>query len=106
MGRTCAAPGCRTGYTLKKGEVAGAKLSLFTAPKDPDVLSKWQQNLPRKGFQLTQSSSLCELHFLPNDIENSYSAERNCAPSDVTALKSIKKRLKAGAVSVLWPSKL
>ena len=103
MGRTCAAPGFRTGYARKKNEEAGPKLSLFQAPKEPALLKKWQHSLPREDFKLSASSSLCELHFLAGDIENSYSAKGKYAPSDVTPLKSIKKRLKAGAVPVLWP---
>ena len=95
MGRTCAAPGFRTGYARKKNEEAGPKLSLFQAPKEPALLKKWQHSLPREDFKLSASSSLCELHFLAGDIENSCSAERNCETSDVTALKSSKKRFKA-----------
>ncbi|KAK4014045.1 hypothetical protein OUZ56_026591 [Daphnia magna] len=55
MVRTCAAPGCRIGYPLKK------------------------------------------------DFKNSYSGLCNGVPSDVTALQTVNKHLRPGAVPVLWP---
>lgn len=77
MVRTCAAPGCRTGYPLKKGEAnqVRPKRALFAAPKDQELLKKWQHNLPRKEF--------CELHFLQEDIQNSYFGLCNGVPSDI-----------------------
>lgn len=97
MVRTCAAPGCRTGYPLKKGEAnqVRPKRALFAAPKDQELLKKWQHNLPRKEF--------CELHFLQEDIQNSYFGLCNGVPSDVNALQTVNKHLRPGAVPVLWP---
>ena len=69
MGRTCAAPGCHTGYALKKIEEPRPKLLLFQAPKDP-VLQKWQHSLPREDFKLSASEvSASELHLLTGDTD-------------------------------------
>ncbi|EFX84458.1 hypothetical protein DAPPUDRAFT_314784 [Daphnia pulex] len=82
MGRVCSAPGCRTGYPLKKGEIqkVGPQPALFKAPKDPDLFKKWKQKIPRKEFVL-----------------------KNSFPCDVTALKRVRNKLRPGAVPVLWP---
>lgn len=104
MGRTCVTPCCRTGYPLEKGksQKIGPKPALFKAPKGPDLFKNWKQNLPRKEFLLTKSSFVSELHFLPEDVQNTYSG----VPSDITALQTVRKRLRPGAVPVLWPGKL
>ncbi|KAK4003954.1 hypothetical protein OUZ56_005699 [Daphnia magna] len=101
MGRTCVTPCCRTGYPLEKGksQKIGPKPALFKAPKGPDLFKNWKQNLPRKEFLLTKSSFVSELHFLPEDVQNTYSG----VPSDITALQTVRKRLRPGAVPVLWP---
>ncbi|XP_045029477.1 uncharacterized protein LOC116922666 [Daphnia magna] len=105
MVRTCAAPGCRTGYPLKKGEAnqVRPKRALFAAPKDQELLKKWQHNLPRKELKLSNSSYVCELHFLQEDIQNSYFGLCNGVPSDVIALQTVNKHLRPVAVPVLWP---
>ncbi|EFX76907.1 hypothetical protein DAPPUDRAFT_106662 [Daphnia pulex] len=99
MGRVCSAPGCRTGYPLKKGEIqkVGPKPALFKAPKDPDLFKKWKQKIPRKEFVLKNSCYVCELHFLPKDVENTFSGLCNVpVPCDVTALKRVRNKLKPG----------
>ncbi|XP_032777608.1 uncharacterized protein LOC116916466 [Daphnia magna] len=104
MGRTCVTPCCRTGYPLEKGksQKIGPKPALFKAPKGPDLFKNWKQNLPRKEFLLTKSSFVSELHFLPEDVQNTYSG----VPSDITALQTVRKRLRPGAVPVLWPVRM
>lgn len=49
----------------KKGE----KRSIFTAPKDPALLSKWQNAIPfRNDKNLEHGSKVCEKHFTDGDI--------------------------------------
>ncbi|KAK4014067.1 hypothetical protein OUZ56_026613 [Daphnia magna] len=87
MVRTCAAPGCRTGYPLKKGEAnqVKPKRALFAAQNEKEF------------------SYVCELHFIQEDFQNSYSGLCNGVPSDVTALQTVNKHLRPGAVPFLWP---
>lgn len=56
MGRTCAVPGCKTGYRSTK-----EKWSLFTVPKNIERHKKWQAAIP--AIQLKPSYFVCEKHF-------------------------------------------
>ncbi|KAL3226423.1 hypothetical protein MRX96_024958 [Rhipicephalus microplus] len=49
----CFAPGCRTGYP------GAPKASLFAAPRDDSLRSKWERNLRRADKSLTESSAVC-----------------------------------------------
>lgn len=55
---------------------------------------------------LRNSSYVCELHFLPEAIENTFSGLCNGVPRDVTALKRVSNKLRPGPVPLLWPGML
>ena len=59
----CFAPNCRSGYKSNN-----EKCSLFRAPKDPELLKKWQHNIPRADRQLSVRDVLCEKHFTSDCI--------------------------------------
>lgn len=62
----CFAPGCRTGYP------GAPKASLFAAPRDDSLRSKWERNLRRADKSLTESSAVCEHHFEAHCILREY----------------------------------
>ena len=62
MGKYCAANGCSNIHKDK-----GISLHMF--PKDPTLKEKWLFAMNRKGFQPTKSSSVCSVHFKPEDFE-------------------------------------
>ncbi len=59
MVNRCVVLGCPGGYRL--GSKDGVKLFCF--PKDPALLEKWLQALPRKDFHPKEHSRLCSMHF-------------------------------------------
>ena len=64
MGRSCFAPGCKSGYNWNDG----SKISTFSAPKDEHLFKLWGKAIPRSDLKLSHKSCLCELHFKPDDI--------------------------------------
>ncbi|KAH7934057.1 hypothetical protein HPB49_020921 [Dermacentor silvarum] len=62
----CFALGCRTGYP------GAPKASLFAAPRDDELLSKWERNLRRADKSLTEVSAVCEHHFEAHCILRDY----------------------------------
>lgn len=59
MGRICSVRNC----TSRKEK---AKVTLFSAPENPEERKKWQNLL---GLQLTALSLICERHFHPNSVK-------------------------------------
>jgi len=68
MVNTCWVPNCRTGYKDGQGGHIGSGLKLFNAPKNYERRMKWQNAIPREGAKLKETNSVCQLHFLPEDI--------------------------------------
>jgi hypothetical protein len=68
MGRTCFIPNCRTGYKSRKGEIILEKYSLFSVPKDDNLINMWKTAIPRSDRPLDNKSYVCERHFLPHEI--------------------------------------
>ncbi len=65
----CLASGWNTRYNNK------LKLSLFSVPKDLNLLEKWKKHIPRADKELNAQSAICELHFekefiLRNDVNS------------------------------------
>ena len=64
MGRYCAANDCSNSNKDKdKG------ISLHTFPKESTLRNKWAFAMNRKGFQPNNYSSVCSVHFKPEDFE-------------------------------------
>lgn len=59
----CFVPNCTSGYASCR-----EKVSMFKAPKDPEILSKWQRAIPRKDKLLSNSDFVCEKHFFPECV--------------------------------------
>lgn len=84
---------CKT----KKGE----KRSIFTAPKEPTLFSKWLDVIPRRNDKnLDHRSKVCEKHFNAGDII------RFSEHYVDGVLTRIPKRptLRAGAIPALFPT--
>ena len=64
MGRYCAAYGCSNSNKDKdKG------ISLHKFPKESALRKQWAFAMKRKGFQPTNYSFVCSVHFKPEDFE-------------------------------------
>lgn len=62
-GFKCIAPNCTTGYATCK-----QKLSLFSVPKDENIVKEWQKTIPRDNFEVKSGQVVCEKHFMNEDI--------------------------------------
>lgn len=65
--RWCFVPGCDAGY-----KSCGERLSLFRAPAREDEFEKWARAIPRADKPLQENSAVCERHFDPRYVWNSY----------------------------------
>ena len=65
MGKHCAVYGCRNSNVKDKDK----GISLHTFPKESTLRNKWAFAMNRKGFQPNNSSSVCSVHFKPEDFE-------------------------------------
>lgn len=59
----CFVPGCKSGYKSNNERV-----SLFRAPKDAELLKKWESAIPRADRQLHANDVVCAKHFFDSDI--------------------------------------
>lgn len=66
---TCFAPFCKSGY---KSSRKGLKVSLFSAPRDPELFKRWELALHRADKRLQPHSVVCERHFDQECIERDY----------------------------------
>ena len=64
MGKVCAAYGCNN-----KDGCKNKGISLHMFPKEPTLREQWAFAMKRKGFKPTKYSSVCSLHFRPQDYE-------------------------------------
>lgn len=62
-------PHCKTGYKTCKD-----KFSVFSAPKDDDLLEKWRRAIPRKDRVLQPVDHVCERHFEPELVCKEWTA--------------------------------
>ncbi|CAN8018589.1 unnamed protein product [Ixodes persulcatus] len=62
MGRKCFVPNCNSGYKSCK-----EKVTLFSAPSDPERLAQWARAIPRKDRRLMSKDTVCAKHF-PEDM--------------------------------------
>ena len=54
MGRSCFAPGCKSGYNWNDS----SKTSTFSAPKDEHLFKLWEKAIPRSDLKLSHKSCL------------------------------------------------
>lgn len=59
----CIAPGCTSGYKSNS-----EKVHFFIVPKDENIRKLWQDAIRRKNFIVRAGQSLCEKHFVAQDI--------------------------------------
>ena len=79
MVNKCVAPNCRTGYdktSKEKGSGDGSKrnftdhpLHVYHFPKEKELFERWKHAVPRKDWEPSKNSVLCEKHFLPTDFK-------------------------------------
>jgi hypothetical protein len=89
----------------KNGENTMEKISLFSAPKDADLMKKWRKALPKRpdGKILDQSSKVCSKHFNEVDIHKVF---RIVMPNDETLTHPLNRwSLKPGAIPSIFPGK-
>ena len=67
MGKTCAAYGCSNSNYKEKDK--GKGISLHKFPKESTLRKQWAFAMKRKGFQPTNYSFVCSVHFKPEDFE-------------------------------------
>ena len=67
MGKHCAAYGCRNSSVKDEDKDKGISLHKF--PKESTLRNKWAFAMNRKGFQPNNYSSVCSVHFKPEDFE-------------------------------------
>lgn len=58
MGRKFFVTNCRSGC---KGD--SENISMFSPPKDDQLLCQWRANIPRKDRALSRADSVCAKHF-------------------------------------------
>ena len=63
----CCVPECRGNYHNTKDHI-GEKVSVFKFPDDPDLRAKWIRMIPRKDYEITRNTVVCEKHFSPEFV--------------------------------------
>ena len=53
---TCCVPECNTGYRSAKNV---EKIAMFRFPSDEEFCHKWIEAIPRKNFNVTNSTRIC-----------------------------------------------
>jgi len=101
----CAAFGCKSGYTgSDTADKHGDKITLHVFPLyNEELCEKWIRANPRKDFMPTKHSTLCSLHFTPDD----FVLERQDSNSTRRKRKSetpLRRRLKDDAVPSVFPN--
>ncbi|KAK4028552.1 hypothetical protein OUZ56_021557 [Daphnia magna] len=65
MPNRCFVPNCNSGFP---GSTTTEKVAFFSAPRDSNLLQRWNHAIPRQDKKLQPSSKVCSLHFEENDI--------------------------------------
>ena len=74
-GRQCVSYGCLNyQYSIVDGQRVKSNRSFYCFPSDPNSKDEWCRLIKREdgrdGFKVTESTRLCDSHFLPCDIVN------------------------------------
>ncbi|XP_037505814.1 uncharacterized protein LOC119382163 [Rhipicephalus sanguineus] len=96
---TCSAPGCRSGYASEENTCD--RRHFFKPPNDPAVLKAWTAAIPRKAFQVTVKTYICDLHFESEDIISCY---EHIVGGNVVKIPRGRWTLKPGAVPRIFPN--
>ena len=112
MVNKCVAPNCRTGYdktSKEKGSGDGSKrnftdhpLHVYHFPKEKELFERWKHAVPRKDWEPSKNSVLCEKHFLPTDFKE-LSTDTNASRKTKKGNTLDRHALKADAIPSQWP---
>lgn len=96
---TCSAPGCRSGYASEENSCD--RRHFFKPPNDPAVLKAWTAAIPRKAFQVTVKTYICDLHFESEDLITCY---EHIVGGNVVKIPRGRWTLKPGALPQIFPN--
>ena len=97
--KKCFVTGCKSG-SRKKTDETDEKISLFSAPKEADLMAKWIKALPVTDRQLDHSK-VCSKHFNEADIRK---VIRIVMPNDETLIHPMNRwTLMPGAIPSIFP---
>ena len=68
MGYKCSVAKCKSGYASANSPTT-KKISFFAFPKNNDLRNAWTRACHRQGFEPTEHSRICSLHFEESDFE-------------------------------------
>ncbi|XP_075539465.1 uncharacterized protein LOC142574202 [Dermacentor variabilis] len=94
----CFVPGCKSGYDSTRSV---DKRHFFNAPRNAERLQQWERAIPRLDKKLSSSCSVCDLHFINDEILKVF--ERNIY-GDIVVIPRDKWTLKDDAVPRLFPN--
>lgn len=97
MPATCSIPGC------KVNAANGPKLHMFGFPSDEARRRQWIAAIPRKNFEPTKHSKVCELHFIKDHIICSIS-QTDSKTGQIISAPLTYPRLHKDATPSLFPS--
>ena len=97
---TCCVPECNTGYRSAKNV---EKIAMFRFPSDEEFCRKWIKAIPRKNFNVTNSTRICAKHFTEDDFETTSTDQCKSRQQkrDQALLKRL--RLKSTALPHVFP---
>ena len=96
---TCSAPGCRSGYASEENSCD--RRHFFKPPNDPAVLKAWTAAIPRKAFQVTVKTYICDLHFESEELITCY---EHIVGGNVVKIPRGRWTLKPGALPQIFPN--
>lgn len=91
----CFVPGCSTQYK-------NSRLSMFSPPKDENMLKKWKILIRRSDKEITAKSCVCELHFQKKFILKNYVHIIN---GETVTIPRGKPILKKDAIPTIFPNR-
>lgn len=95
----CFVPGCKSGYDSARS--VDDKRHFFRAPRNAERLQQWERAIPRLDRKLSSSCSVCDLHFINDDIFKVF--EHNIC-GEIVVIPHDKWTLKEDAVPRLFPN--
>lgn len=95
----CFVPGCKSGYD--SAQSVDDKRHFFRAPRNAERLQQWERAIPRLDRKLSSSCSVCDLHFINDDIFKVF--EHNIC-GEIVVIPHDKWTLKEDAMPRLFPN--
>ena len=99
MVNKCIAPNCNSGYQSNKSI---EKVAKFKFPVDAERRKKWICAVPRKEWEPTKNSVLCEKHFLDSDFLINRDDKTRGRIQKRGELH--RRKLKPTAIPSVWPN--